>query len=911
PDWGRYFVRVVDLDGGHSTGKAVYIDWPGWAGRARNDGDGGAAMLSFTADKQEYQVGESVSLTIPSAKNGRALVTIESGSSVLDAKWLETVDGQTSYSFPVTKAMAPNVYIHVSLLQPHGQEGNDRPIRMYGVVPIKVVDPFSIIKPVISMPDVLRPEEDVTIAVSEASGHPMTYTIAIVDEGLLGLTRFKTPDPWSAFYAKEALNVKTWDIYDMVMGAYGGKLDKLLAVGGDEVNRPKGGKKAQRFKPMVRYLGPFYLKSGKQDHRVHIPRYIGAVRTMVIAGDNGAYGAAEKSTPVRKPVMVLATLPRVIAPGEHVGMPVTVFAMEKNVKKVQVNIKTEGQLKLMGPASQSVSFSEVGDQTIHFDLKVLEATGTGKVTVTATSGSEKATYEVEMEVRPPNLPSTEVISQMIPAGQSWSPDFDAFGLAGTNRATIEVSSLPPLDLEKRIRYLIQYPHGCVEQTTSGAFPQLYLDALMELTPAAKQTIRQNINAAIQRLLNFQQPGGGMSYWPGNSDYSEWGTTYAGHFMIEAAAKGYSVPTSFLTRWVKFQTNAALQWKYDIHHSDLQQAYRLYTLALAKSPAMGAMNRLRESSNLSTAAKWRLAAAYALCGQIETAKKLTMNLPKDSSPYQELSYTYGSRERDLAMVLETLLLLKQDQEAFKLLQLLSKELSTNRWMSTQTLAYSLLAVGKYSQNVTSSTLDFSTTVNNGKVILVKQTKPVHQQTFNPKMKDNKVIVKNTSNGALYARICMQGIPPAGEETDGASDLTLFVNYKTLDGYAIDVSRLEQGTDFMAEVTITHTGVRGIDYDQMALSQLFPCGWEIINTRLDDNETLGRGIDQPTYQDIRDDRVYTYFNVGRSNKKTFRVLLNASYLGHYYLPAVQASAMYDETIYARKKGQWVDIVRSPEQ
>ncbi|MCB0429060.1 MAG: hypothetical protein H6585_02890 [Flavobacteriales bacterium] len=908
PDWGRYLVRVTDTESGHSSGKTVYIDWPGWAGRARNDGNG-AALLTFNTDKESYTVGEEAVVTIPSAKGGRALLSIESGSKVLQSYWLGTEDGQTVFKLPVTKNFAPNAYLHVTLLQPHGQTVNDRPIRMYGVVPIKVVDPSTELHPEIKMPEVLRPEEDVKITVSEKDGHPMSYTLAIVDEGLLGLTRFKTPDPWPVFYAREALSVKTWDLYDQVIGAYGGKLDKLLAVGGDEVNKPKGGKKAQRFKPVVKYLGPFYLNGGSRTHTVHIPQYVGAVRTMVVAGHDGSYGCAEKSTPVKKPVMVLATMPRVLSPGEKVSLPVTVFAMEKNVRNVAVHIETKGQLKISGQQEQTINFDEPGDQTVNFNLKVIDAIGTGKVTVKATSGSETATYEVELDVRPPNPAEMNVVSQVLDPGASWSPDITAFGLPGTNKATVEISTLPPIDLERHLKYLIQYPHGCVEQTTSGVFPQLYLDALMELPESKHMEINRNINAGIQRLVSFQGPSGGLYYWPGNnSEYSEWGTCYAGHFLIEAAARGYNVPSSFFSNWVNYQSNLAVQWRYSRNNSDLLQAYRLYTLALAKNPDIGSMNRLKEQPGISESARWRLAAAYSIIGQPEAAAKLTQSISTDVKSYHELSYTFGSDDRDLALILETLVLMNKKEDAFKVMKKLSNSLSSDKWMSTQTASYALLSIGKYAKNMSADAMSFQADINGSVMKIENLKKFVAQKKFTLKPGSNKATMKNQSKMGLYVRVIIEGIPKAGEEMESAKDLQISVAYRNLDGKEVDPASIEQGTDFMAVVKVTHAGSRAEDYQQMALTQIFPSGWEIINDRMD-GQSETEGYDLPTYEDIRDDRVHMYFNLNRGQTKVFRVLLNASYLGSYYLPAVQSYAMYDESIHARTKGRWVEVIQTP--
>ncbi|MCB0374408.1 MAG: hypothetical protein KDD04_00660, partial [Sinomicrobium sp.] len=344
PEWGRYLVRVEDPDGGHATGKTIYIDWPGWAGKSRKNDPSAATMLVFSTDKKTYNVGETAIVTFPSSQAGRALVTVENGSEVIKSMWVTPQQDETKFDLPISALFTPNVFIHITLLQPHASTANDLPIRLYGVMPIMVEDPETRLTPQIKMPDVLQPEEIVTVKVSEQHKKAMTYSIAVVDEGLLDLTRFATPDPWTTFYAREALGVKTWDIYDDVIGAYGGRIDQVFAIGGGEELAGAKNKKANRFKPMVVYLGPFSLKQGKTNtHEITIPKYIGSVRTMVVAEnpDTGAYGNAEKTTPVRKPLMVLASLPRKLTPGEKVSLPVTVFAMENKVKNVTVTVKKD------------------------------------------------------------------------------------------------------------------------------------------------------------------------------------------------------------------------------------------------------------------------------------------------------------------------------------------------------------------------------------------------------------------------------------------------------------------------------------------------------------------------------------------------------------------------------------------
>ncbi len=913
PDWGRFYVCVTDEESGHRTGQTVYIDWPAWSGSSPK-GNEGATLLSFSSDKKQYNVGENVKLTIPSSGEGRALISVESGSKVIKAFWAETQKGETTFNFPVTADMTPNVYVNVTLIQPHAQTVNDLPIRLYGVIPVSVEDPNSHVTPVITTPAKWSPETKSSLTVSEKDGKEMTYTIAIVDEGLLDITRFKTPDPWSAFYAREALGVKTWDMFDMVMGAYGAELSRILAIGGDgDINR-KGGKKANRFKPMVKFMGPFFLKKGETAHHdFMMPQYVGSVRTMVIAGYKCAYGASEKTTPVRKPLMILGTLPRVVGPGETVDLPVDVFAMEKQVKNVNVKIQTNTMFSPLDGTSKSISFKEIGDEVVNFKLKVNSMLGIGTVKIIATSGSEKAVYNIEIDVRNPNPKVVNVVESVIETGKTWSSPYTPAGMTGTNKGTIELSSIPPINLGERLKYLIDYPHGCVEQTTSAVFPQLYLADIMELNSDFKIAMDRNIKAGIERLKLFQTSSGGMSYWAGQYNADDWGSSYAGHFMIEAEMKGYTLPSGFMDNWKRYQRNQANAWvprsrdHYYYYNNDLEQAYRLYTLALAKSPELGAMNRLKECPDLSISAKWRLAAAYVKAGQPEVAKKLIDSLSYKVPAYSEMAYSYGSSDRDEAMILETMTLLNMKTKAAPLVKEISAALSRNQWMSTQTTAYCLISVSKFATAGGPSTeMKYNVKINSNAPINLNTKLPVKQIDMVLKgAAPGNVSVTNNGTGILFARVILEGIPETGDQTSVDNDLKVNVNYTNMTGGSIDVTKLEQGTDFIAEVQITNPGTRG-EYLQMALSQIFPSGWEIHNTRMDEAESVIKS-DYPTYQDIRDDRVYTYFNISPNKTSTFRIVLNAAYVGRYYLPTIYCEAMYDNTINSRKAGKWVEVVK----
>jgi uncharacterized protein YfaS (alpha-2-macroglobulin family) len=912
PDWGRFVVRLSDEASGHVSAAWVYVDWPGYEGRSRREGGSAAAMLAFNADRERYAVGDQCTLTIPTSGQGRALVSLETGSRILDARWVEVSGRELRHTFTITADMTPNVYAHVTLIQPHAQTANDLPIRLYGAIPLFVEDPSTHLHPEIAMPKEIRTDRTFDVQVKERDGQPMTYTLAIVDEGLLDLTRFKTPDPWKHFHAREALGVRTWDLYDQVIGAFGRQLQRVLALGGSDEGGPADATKAIRFKPVVRFEGPFRLAAGASArHSFTISNYVGSVRVMVVANaDHRAYGHAEKAVPVRKPLMLLATVPRVVGPGETIDLPVNVFAMDPKVKDVTVRLETNGLLIPLEGQDQQLRFNGTGDQLATFRVKVKEALGVAKVKVIAEGAGERATESIEVQVRQPNQPQTLVENAVLQRGQEWRALPAPVGITGTNAAYLELSAMPPVDLGRRLQYLIDYPHGCLEQTTSKAFPQLYLADVVDVDDRTARTMRAHVEAALRKLRTFQQPGGAFSYWPGESTADDWCSVYAGHFVIEAERKGFTLPTGMRSRWLDSQRRASRDWSmnarqgWDSGHLQQLQAYRSYVMALAGAPDLGAMNRLRTTADLAPQARWTLAAAYALANRKDVARELVKGITTSTAPYTDLAYTYGSDLRDDALIAEALLRMDDRTTAALVIKRIAERLSSEAWYSTQSTAFGLLAVARLSaQAPPTGTLSFKQTIGTTSSERVSRKSLVRVDLPAPDGR-NPVAVTNTGNDLLYVRLVRTGTPMPGAEVAERNGMAVDVRYQTMDGRALDPARIEQGTDLVALVTVRHNGVRGW-YQNLALTQVFPSGWEIRNTRLEGTSTAGDS--HARYRDIRDDRVLTYFDLEAGRQATFRVFLNAAYTGRYYLPGAACEAMYDRTLSAREPGRWVEVVR----
>ena len=913
PSWGRYLVYVKDKESGHATGGTVYIDWPEWRGRSSKTDPSGIKMLAFSLNKDSYEIGETATAIIPAAAGGRALVSIENGSTVLRQEWIEVSNGgDTKYTFKITPEMTPNVYLHISLLQPHAQTVNDLPIRMYGVVPVFVTNSQTVLQPQIQMPEVLRPETNFNVTVSEKSGKPMTYTLAIVDDGLLDLTNFKTPDPWNDFYSREALGIRTWDMYDNVLGASAGSYSSLFSTGGDATLKPADAK-ANRFKPVVKFIGPFYLGKGKsQTHTLKLPMYVGSVRAMVVAGQDGAYGNAEKTAFVRTPLMMLSTLPRVLSIQEEITVPVNIFAMENQVKNVTVSLQASGGgVQIVGANQQSLKFTQPGDQLVFFTLKTGSKTGKATIHLTANGGGQQTKETIEIDVRNPNPVVTLRNSQWIEAGQSKELSYNLSSSSANNQIKLEVSRIPSVDISRRFDFLYNYQHHCTEQLTSKALPLLFVAQFKTIDKTEAEKIKTNVQEAIRQIYGRQLPNGGFVYWPGNAVADEWISSYAGMFLTLAQEKGYAVHANVLNKWKRFQRAAAQNWRmpqeasgWQQWQSELQQAFRLYTLALAGVPEYGAMNRMKEQTGLSIQAKWRLAAAYALTGKMKPAEELVYNVETTVNPYSSMNQIYGSSDRDEAMILETLILMNRERDALQQAKVVSKNLSQEDWFSTQSTAFALMAMGRLAEKL-SGTLDFVWSWNDKQQPAVKSAKAVFEKEIATTPKSGTVSVKNQGKGALSVDLITR-TQLLNDTLPAISDnLRMDIRYANLNGTPLSVNDIIQGTDFMAITSISNISGTS-DYTNLALTHIIPSGWEIYNERMVAPETenaaadgSGQSVSKYSYQDIRDDRVLTYFNLRRGETKVFTVRLQATYAGNFILPAVQCEAMYDVNVQARSK------------
>ncbi len=879
-DWGGFLIRVTDNRGGHTACIRSYFDWPSLTERRASDGGAFVTALSIQTDKKEYVAGDKMQVTIPSAQGGRAIVTVSNSAGIQEMKFVDCNAGNTTVLFDVTEEMLPNVYVSATLIQPYNHtKDNDMPIRLYGVVPVSVSSESSKLTPIIESKDETKPLQTFKVKVKEEKGRAMAYTLAVVDEGLLDLTRFKTPNAWNAFFAKEAMSMRIWDLYSNVCGAFGGKIDQMFTVGGDEAlyNGPKA--IVNRFTPMVYFGGPFIVEKGKTNtHEIEVPNYSGRVRVMVVAADGNAYGSAEKSVFVRKSMMVTGTMPRQIGVGDETTVSATIFAMDNSVKNVKTTISVSGDLEVVGSNSVSTDFSEQGDKTVQFKVKAGNQEGTGTITINSTCSGDKSVYAAELPIRSVSDRMVNCETFKIEAGKSEERIVKALGNE-KQLLSVEVSRIKPFNVASRVESLLDFPYASSECIASKALGQIYLMEFSQLSKEQSVQAEKNVKEAIESLVAYQNNEGAMAYWKNSGFGDRWTSAYVLLFLKKASEKGYYVNDKMLRSLTRYVQTQVRNWKSS--SSDYENnftAFGLYVLAstnTSNAQELGTMNRMKANvGKMSEGAQNYLAAAYASVGQIAVAKQIIQSVAGDASAYR----CPISSSRVISQTLCGLTSVEQSVEDMR------AKLTSQDWMYCTDVVLSLHAASVYcKKNGVDEELNFSLSVNGKEYANEKTTLSAWSAQVAKNQQQAKVKVQNKGKATQYATAFFESWATQASVPASASGLSVNVVYKK-DNSILNLQSVEAGATYKAVVSVTN--LTGREQENVAISYIAPAGIEILKVA---NDLYNVSIDQ------RDDRTYIYVdNLKRGQTTTTTLTLSATYAGNYYVPYIVAKCIYDNNV-----------------
>ncbi|MBC7885153.1 MAG: hypothetical protein H7X99_06740 [Saprospiraceae bacterium] len=874
-------------------------------------------IVELQTDKDDYKTGESVKLMLPDIDGAKALISIERGNRIIEQKWYDMTKANNVVVLTTNENWSPNVYIHVTIMQKYKQELNDLPLRLYGVKHIKMDGSNSQLKPIASIPDKLESNKSYTFTMSENEGRVMEYTLALVDEGLLNLTGFATPDPAKHFNGKFPLLVKTWDIYQYLINYFKGKFAGIISIGGDDAYNPDAIAEINRFKPVSIHQGPFKLiKGGKNTHTVAIPNYIGKVRLMVIACNNNNFGKLEKFIPVKNPLMVQSQFPRTLNVTDKLQLPVTILRDDSGINTADLTVKADAGLVKGFTPSRALTFNGKNQLSSIYDIEVLNKTGKLSVEMGISGGGKSMKEITDILINYPNSYESSVSKDIIEPGAKLNYTIKPKGYREVFTSKVMISGLKVPNFTQYAEELIDFPYGCLEQTTSAGFSQMYLDKIIQLDPKENRERMENLQASINKISRFQQSSGKFNYWDGTY-YHAWSDIYAGNFMVELKKLNYLPNKSeMLERWINAHTSTANNWAlaevtndYIYESESLAQAFRLFVLAKGGKPAKSAMNRFVTSSKSDNPMTWWLiAGSFQFSGYDSKAKEYVAKAESLQKNYNEnRSYeSFGDRGRDWALIVEILSYIEVDKNKLEnYYDQMVETLNSNSWASTQTKGFAFIAAYKYfgkSLGIVGK-VDYSITGLSGGV------KSFQHSAYEPRLiiidkaaYDKAITIQNKGKGKLYVYQTDRFIDNNLVKDGASSNLGISVDYYNATRKKSGMAGIKLGDDIIISVKISNPSA--LEVSDLALNLKMPAGWELINPRLYETET-SKNTGNYIYQDYKDDRVYTFFNLRAGGSETYSFKSKAAFTGDFYMPALSCEHMYKGTVYARTKTQRVAI------
>lgn len=902
-DKGAYKVVCTDNQSGHRTAVffTVYDGEESIPGKE-------AHLLELMTEKDDYLAGEKIALRLPDIKGAKALVSVERGKDIIQQTWHELKASGNIISLATDESWSPNIYLHVTIIQPYKRTDNDLPLRMYGVKSVKLTGKNKPLMPVADITATMESDKKYTFTISEQQGRPMEYTYALIDEGLLSLKGFTTPDPVSHFFGKYPLLVKTWDIYKYLMSYFSGQFAGIISIGGDDAYKADALQEINRFKPVVIHRGSFKLAAkGKNKHEVTIPKYIGKLRLMVVACNQETFGQLEKMVTVKNPIMVQTQFPRNLQVTDKVRLPVSIFRDDATIKTATLTATASNPLISGLPSGKNIVFGNDNMVRYFTELDVLNKPGVTNVNMTVKGNQKSMSEKTELVVQYPDSYSSSIERVLIEPGKSAFFEIKPKGYPEVFTGRLIVSGVKAPDFLAFAEKLIEYPYGCLEQVTSTGFGQLYLDKLLDLDPAANKKRQEHLRIISQKISGYQRGGGSFYYWD-NEYYHGWSDMYAGHFLLEMKKAGYLPGDNRMFQdWLSNSFQKANQWsvsgandKYFYESEALMHAYRLYILAKADKPAKSAMNRFMTTCSARNPLVWWLLAGSFQSSGFDSkaldmvAKAETLAKEKRQDWY---SYSFGSEPRDLAMIVEILSGMKgQKAKTDRYFDAMVTAYNNSGWNSTQDMGFACIATyAYYGKNLSlNKDVQYAVTGLKANQNYKHKASSARDIRVDKTFWNKKLEVKNNGNAAIYVTRYARYIDNKINKPAEQSEISINVQYYNLTRKSAGLDNVRLGDDIQVVVTVKNPNATAVH--DMALNLTMPSGFELINPRLYQTDVV-KTNESYRYQDFRDDRVYTFFSLDPGDKKYFEFKAKASFTGDFYLPRVVCENMYKGNIYAK--------------
>lgn len=897
---GDYELKVY-RPGGNSYVSRSFYSYGSWGNAANSSFEvNNEGNVDIQLDKKSYNTGETIKALFKTPFSGKMLVTVET-DHVVSYQYVEVSNRSAEVNLKLSGDHVPNAYITATLIKPH--EVSDIPLTVaHGFQSVKVEDKGRKIDVQIAANKNVRSRTKQKITVKAAAGSYVT--LAAVDNGVLQVSDFKTPNPYDHFYQKKALQVTAYDLYPLLFAEVRARLSSTGGDGDLEMEKRVNPMPAKRVKVVSYWSGIKKANgSGNAEFEVDIPQFSGELRLMAVAYKGQSFGGSENTMTVADPIVISTALPRFLSPGDTVNVPVTLSNTTDKSTSVTATITTDGAVKAMGGASQTVSLNAKSEGRATFSLVANSSIGIGNVKISVNGLGEKFEDKTEISVRPPSTLQKQTGSGQIAGGSTQTVKIGTSDfIPGSVDYKLTVSRSPALELGEQLRYLVQYPYGCTEQTISAAFPQIYYGEIADLMQLNKSqnkiSANSNIMEAIRKIKMRQLYNGAVTLWDGEGKEDWWATIYAAHFLLEARKAGFDVDNSLLETMLNYINNRLKSRETITYYYNRDQnkkiapkevAYGLYVLALAQRSNVPAMNYYKANPQiLALDSRYLLSAAYAVAGD---KKSFVAMLPTSFTGEESVPQTggsYYSDVRDEAISLNALVDVDPGNgQVGVMARHVAEKLKTRRYLSTQERAFAFLALGKIAKAANNSTATAEIKVN-GKTIA-----KVDNGQWQGNMKalgGTNVEIVTKGNGRLYYFWEAEGISASGAYKEEDSYLKVRKRFYDRFGNPLTGTSFKQNELIIIGITLERSFSTPIE--NVVITDLLPAGFEIENPRTKEIPGMDwiKDAGSPTALDVRDDRIH-FFVDAYSNKQVYYYAVRAVSPGQYKMGPVSADAMYN--------------------
>ena len=883
---------------------------------------------------QHMNLTETVTVTTVAPYSGKILWTVER-DGIIRKEWAEVKDaGEISWTFNLAgQTYQNNVYISALLVKDAHAESETAfmPSRAFGAQSVAIRIPKFSHNLKISVPKEVQANTTMKVSLDLGSNleKDTVAMVAIVDEGLLSLTNFQTPNPTNALFPKLPLKVQSfetigWNIASPSLG------DSTKAGGGAG---EEGRRKAKVVKPVALWSGVVNVpSSGKVDIPFAIPQYSGKVRVMVVTSSPARFASGSENVIVKDPLTLQATLPRFLTKGDQFQIPVFLTNLSGKDQDVEISLtaidgESQGRdkaevVRFLGKAKDTIHIKADEQKIVAFQAEALKETGFATFSITAKAGTllSKETAEVPFSsTKPTERQFTKLqLSELSNGNLKGSVSIEKH-LTGwtTEDTTVWATNNPYSESLVRVRDLIRYPYGCVEQTSSSLRPLLTAAEILEqIDPLAMEgkPINEMVQSGIKRLASMQTSDGGLGYWPGSGNSHPWGTAYATHVLLDAKDAGHEVMPDLLARSINYldkMTNGDYDYGYYSYYMPSSKPYAHYILArVEKGKPVAIRNELKTNKKRSYESEYMLKTALFLSGDRSFEKELRSlsGLGKIGTDYNYWSFRSSMRTKGVILALHQEMFGASDSGGESLASEINGYLSgqKNRYLSTQVLGWTTYALSKRVLNQTDWKSPILTLNNKALTAISSNKAGASWSLWDSERKGDSISVKG-QNSDTYIMISTIGIRSDGGYKYGDNSVSVSRVYLNSDGTPFDAQTHNLSDEVVVVLTVKNTTNR--ELHELALVDRIPAGWEI------NNPSLGRASDLSSYYtmgswntdyvSMRDKQLEIFGDLKSGESAQFVYTARATTAGQFFLPPISLEAMYDDKIWSRRAGMNLTI------